>query len=131
MQTINLTAEQKNIINRLNIVHDLYNKVGDIAFWAKDVDEIASPAMLAYLRKEGILKNTGVVEEHFILINEFNDTYKKVTVKQWQFCDNFTESRGYLRMQAQARGMHYYFTNMAKEATIIANDIKTYSMMYL
>ena len=131
MQTINLTAEQKNIINRLNTVHDLYNKVGDIAFWAKDVDEIASPAMLAYLRKEGILKNTGVVEEHFILIDEFNNTYKKVTIKQWQFCDNFVESLGYFKMKVQIKNMYNYFDNIAKEATMIANSVKLYSKMYL
>jgi len=127
MQTIKLTIEQENIIMRLNTVHNLYNKVGDTAFWAKEVDEIATPAMLTYLRKQGILENTDVVEEHFIPIDEYNDTYKKVIVKQWQFCNDFIESRGYLKMQAQARGMYYYFTNIAKEATMVANNIKQYS----
>lgn len=92
--SIRLSIKQMSIIDQYKIIHLLHNKVGNNAFWAKDVEDIVSPAMLTSFRKFGILKNTDVTQEHFILINEYNETYKKVIVKQWQFCDNFKQSWG-------------------------------------
>ena len=80
-------------VNKLNLIYKLYAIVGDEPFWFEDVKDITSPQMLSELNRIRVLKQTGIVKESFICIDDYNNLYKKVTIKQWQFEGNPYETK--------------------------------------
>ena len=97
-----MTFEEKiqNKIDKLNLINKLYEIVEDDPFWFDDVKDITSPQMLNSLKNCGVIMQTGVTKVSFICIDDYEDIYKKVTVKQWQFCGAPDESAGYLSIVA-------------------------------
>lgn len=97
-----MTFEEKiqNKINKLNLINILYATVGDDPFWFDDVKDITSPQMLNSLKNCGVVTQTGITKVSFICINDYEDIYKKVTAKQWQFCEAPDKNAGYLSIIA-------------------------------
>ena len=93
-----MTFEEKiqNKIDKLNLINKLYEIVGDDPFWFDDVKDITTPQMLNSLKNCGVVMQTGVTKISFICIDDYEDIYKKVTVKQWQFCEALDKNAGYL-----------------------------------
>ena len=77
-----LHTEFFNDIANFKLVVEVWHKVGDKPFYASDFD--FNGGQMRALNVRGLIKPTGNTKESFILIDEWREYYKKVSVKEWQ-----------------------------------------------
>lgn len=77
-----LHTELLNDIANFKLVVNVWHKVGDNPFYASDFD--FNGGQMRALSARGLVKSTGNTKESFILIDEWHEYYKKVSVKEWQ-----------------------------------------------
>ena len=82
-------------LDQLRTINHLYDITMEMPFWYEDVCQLVSPAFLGSLKKRGIIQETGVTRDSFTCIDEYSNLYRKVTVKQWAFCGELEENKGY------------------------------------
>ena len=72
-------------------------------FWGADMPENLgiNNANLAIYHKLGVIKPTGVKKD--VMINLYDDVYKKVVAQQWEIVSNPRESRYYQKLIYQVK----------------------------